>query len=103
MSDTIAAVGTGDKKSAIGIVRMSGDRAADILERVFRPKHGSVSGMKAGRLYYGELLDAFGEVIDLCLATVSRAPKSYTGEAMKMFSSVTGSPASSVISRRKAP
>ena len=80
MSDTIAAVGTGDKKSAIGIVRMSGDRAADILERVFRPKHGSVSGMKAGRLYYGELLDAFGEVIDLCLATVSRAPKSYTGE-----------------------
>lgn len=80
MSDTIAAIATGDKKSAIGIVRISGDGAAKVLENVFRPKTGSVAGMKPGRLYYGELLDASGEVIDLCLATLSRAPKSYTGE-----------------------
>ena len=80
MSDTIAAIATGDKKSAIGIVRISGDGALNALFSVFRPKSVRAEDMKAGRLYYGELKDASGETVDLCLATLSKAPRSYTGE-----------------------
>ena len=81
MSDTIAAIATGMQVSAIGIVRLSGDRAIELAERVFRPKSGKGLGAyPPHRLVYGELLGADGKVLDLCLCTVSRAPESYTGE-----------------------
>lgn len=81
MADTIAAIATGNVRSAIGIIRLSGDGAIDAVNRVFRPKRGgSMSDAKSGRLIYGELFDENGDTIDLCLCTVSRAPHSYTGE-----------------------
>lgn len=75
--DVIAAVSTAPGRGAIGILRLSGDGAVEVVSRVFRPKGGRLS---TGRLVYGELLDAEGRVIDLCLCTVARAPRSYTGE-----------------------
>lgn len=81
MSDIIAAVATGNVRSAIGIIRVSGDGAIDAVSRVFRPrKYKTMADAPSGRLVYGELLSEEGQVIDLCLCTVSRAPGSYTGE-----------------------
>ena len=80
MADTIAAIATGNALAAIGIVRLSGDSAIDVADRVFFPADGGRMSEKADRkLVYGELRDG-GRVLDLCLCTISRAPNSYTGE-----------------------
>lgn len=81
MSDTIAAVATGDRVSAIGIIRLSGDRAVELADRLFTPASGKkMSSAEDRRLIYGRLCDRNGELLDLCLCTVSRAPHTYTGE-----------------------
>ena len=80
-SDTIAAVATGGGVSAIGILRISGPEALAVTDRVFLPADGRPVSEHADReLVYGKLLDAQGRTLDLCLCTVSRGPRSYTGE-----------------------
>ena len=86
MSDTIAAIATGSQLAAIGIIRLSGDEAIAVADRVFRPYAGGpMSGRKSRALVYGDLLDTDGRVLDVCLCTVSRAPNSYTGEDTAEF------------------
>ena len=80
-TDTIAAVATPAGPGAIGILRLSGPRAADIAAAVFRPlgKKGLLD-RPVRTLVYGDLLDREGQVIDRVLCTYSRGPESYTGE-----------------------
>ena len=81
MSDTIAAIATGNVVSAIGILRVSGPDTLTVIDRVFLPSSGKrMSDARDRQLVYGTLLDADGAALDLCLCTVSRAPHSYTGE-----------------------
>ena len=81
MSDTIAAIATGNTISAIGIVRLSGDGALAAADAVFSPLSGRpLSSYPDRQLVFGILRDAKGETLDRCLATVSRAGHSYTGE-----------------------
>lgn len=81
MSDTIAAIATGTVRSAIGIVRLSGEGAIAAASAVFRPGSGRpLSDCENRRLVYGTLYSRDGAPIDQALATVSRAPGSYTGE-----------------------
>ena len=81
MSDTIAAIATGAQISAIGIVRLSGPDTIALMDKVFRPFAGKPMSQRADRaLVYGSLIDRKGDLLDLCLCTVSRAPHSYTGE-----------------------
>ena len=81
MSDTIAAIATALVPSAIGIIRLSGPESVSVLDKVFTPAHGAPMAKRPNRmLVYGALHDERGTVIDYCLATVSRAPHSYTGE-----------------------
>ncbi len=81
MTDTIAAVSTGQVLSGIGVLRLSGPEAIAVAERVFTPAHGAPMSARPDRLLvYGTLHDAAGETLDVCLCTVSRAPHSYTGE-----------------------
>lgn len=81
MSDTIAAIATGQQVSAIGIIRLSGDKAIDIADRLFVPASGKpIKAANSRQLIFGSLHDTDGGVLDLCLCTVSRAPNSYTGE-----------------------
>ena len=81
MSDTIAAIATGSHVSAIGIIRLSGAESLALIDRLFTPVSGcAMSGQENRRLVYGRLCDRRGELLDLCLCTVSRAPHSYTGE-----------------------
>ena len=81
MSDTIAAVATGNVVSAIGILRVSGDETLAVIDRVFFPANGTPMSQAADRqLVYGAMKAADGSVLDLCLCTISRGPRSYTGE-----------------------
>lgn len=81
MSDTIAAIATPLVPSAIGIIRLSGPDAVSVLDKVFTPAAGAPMSQRPDRqLVYGALHDSSGAVIDHCLATLSRAPRSYTGE-----------------------
>lgn len=81
MSDTIAAIATGNVISAIGIIRLSGDDTLAVIDRVFRPSSGkAMSASPDRKLVYGALCDTDGQTLDLCLCTISRSPSSYTGE-----------------------
>ena len=81
MGDTIAAIASGHQVAAIGIVRMSGEESIAIAERLFTPSFGGkLSEQKDRKLVFGELKDTGGQLLDLCLCTISRAPGSYTGE-----------------------
>ena len=80
-SDTIAAIATGQVLSAIGIVRISGPETLAVLDRVFTPLSGAPMSLRPDRkLILGRLTAVDGGVLDVCLATVSRGPNSYTGE-----------------------
>lgn len=82
MTDTIAAIATGYARTAIGILRISGPEARQVLAKVFTPFAGKTPLLErpAQSLIYGQLHDANGAVLDNCLATFSVAPASYTGE-----------------------
>lgn len=77
---TIAAISTGQAAGGIGVVRISGENALSVADRIFK----SVSGIKLNKL--NGYRAAFGHVIfeekelDEAVALVFRAPKSYTGE-----------------------
>lgn len=80
MSDTIAALSTPLAPGGIGVIRISGDSAIEIADRVIKTTSGkplsSLKGYSAahGRAYNDE------ELLDECVALVFRAPRSYTGE-----------------------
>ena len=80
-TDTIAAIATAMSNSGIGIVRISGDEAFDVADRIFRPKKGSrkVSDMETHTIHYGYVTDG-DEVIDEVMLLIMKAPRSYTCE-----------------------
>ena len=86
MSEPIAAIATGSAVSAIGIVRISGDRAIQAAESLFTPFSGGKLGDREDRkLIYGRLTGHSGKLLDLCLCTISHGPASYTGEDTAEF------------------
>lgn len=77
---TIAAVSTPPGKGGVSLIRMSGEDAIKTAERVFRPVCNSpLSSLEERRQYYGKIISD-GSCIDDGMATVFRAPRSYTGE-----------------------
>lgn len=77
---TIAAIATPNASGGIGVIRISGDDAIAVADKVFRSVSGrmlcDIKGYTAlfGHIYENE------SAIDECVALVFRAPKSYTGE-----------------------
>ena len=90
--DTIVAIATAFSESGIGIIRVSGEDAFEIVDKIFLSKKDfvkwkedkknktyTISNAKTYTLHYGYILD--GEsVLDEVLVSVMRAPKSYTAE-----------------------
>ena len=86
MGDTIAAISTGNQVSAIGIVRVSGEKSVLLADHLFTPYAGAGMQTQPDRkLVYGVLRDTEGALLDICMCTVSRAPNSYTGEDTAEF------------------
>ena len=78
-ADTIAAIATASGPGGVGIVRVSGARAADIARVSFRRSIAS-GAWRSYRLYHGHVIDAAGAILDEGLAVLMRGPRSYTGE-----------------------
>ena len=79
-TDTIAAIATAMSSSGIGIIRISGDAAVQIVSRIFFMKNGKkISDMPTHTIHYGHIKDE-DEVIDEVMVVLMRAPKSYTKE-----------------------
>ncbi len=77
---TIAAVSTAKASAGISVIRVSGDGAIDISDKIFKSKSGTkLSDMKGYTCALGDVYTG-GERIDECIATVFREPHSYTGE-----------------------
>ena len=77
---TIAAIATPDAPGGISVIRISGNDAFVISDRIFRSFTGkTVQDMEGYTCAYGNIVDA-DEVVDDVVLTVFRAPKSYTGE-----------------------
>ena len=75
--ETICALATAPG-GAIGIIRISGPQALEILSRVFRGK-GDVQTFSANTIHYGHILSGT-EVVDEVMVSIFHAPHSYTGE-----------------------
>ncbi|MBV9392037.1 MAG: tRNA uridine-5-carboxymethylaminomethyl(34) synthesis GTPase MnmE, partial [Verrucomicrobia bacterium] len=74
-NDTIAAISTPIGEGALGVIRLSGPQALEILKVTF---HGAAAPQPR-RVHYGEVHDQSGK-LDSVLVTYFQAPKSYTGE-----------------------
>ena len=75
-SETICALAT-QPSGAIGVIRVSGSKAIEIVDSIFsRP----ILNVPANTLHYGEILDKDHQTIDEVVVSIWRAPHSYTGE-----------------------
>ena len=80
MSATIAAIATPPGVGGLGVIRLSGDDAAAIADRVFSSVSGkSLREMRGYTAAYGTVFNENGRIDD-AVALVFTAPKSYTGE-----------------------
>ncbi len=79
--DTIAAIATAMTNSGIGIVRISGEDAFAVIDRIYRSKYGDkiLSQMPSHTIHYGYICDE-DKVIDEVMVAVMKAPNSYTTE-----------------------
>ena len=77
MNDTITAISTAQGVGAIAIIRVSGDSAIDIVNKIFKGK--DLTKQKTHTICYGHIVDK-NKVIDEVLVSVMRAPKTFTKE-----------------------
>ena len=77
--DTIVAIATGNKRSGIGIVRISGSIAYKIGTQIIK------KDVKPRRVVYSKIFDSNGFVIDIGLVIFFSCPQSYTGEDVFEF------------------
>ena len=79
-TDTIAAISTAMTNSGIGIVRLSGEDAFSIIDKIYKGKSPKLlSEQKSHNIHYGYIMDG-EQTIDEVLVLLMRGPHSYTGE-----------------------
>ena len=77
---TVCAIATPPAAGGISVIRISGEKAAEIAARVFRPVSGkSAEELPGYRAAYGKIYDG-DELLDDGVLLMYRAPHSYTGE-----------------------
>ena len=82
-NDTIAAPITPLGSGAVAVIRISGDKAVDILEKIYKPLTANLYSkdtFSSHRVYYGHIIDDDGHTLDEVLVSVFLAPRSYTKE-----------------------
>jgi tRNA modification GTPase len=80
--DTICAVATSLGEGGIGVIRVSGEKAIQVVSQIFEAKgRPSLSKAKTHTIHYGRIIDpATGQGIDEVLVSLMRAPRTYTRE-----------------------
>ena len=80
VTDTIAAIATALSPSGIGIIRISGDEAFEVANRIFKAKSNkSILEMDSHTVHYGHIFDG-EEMIDEVMVLLMKNPRSFTGE-----------------------
>lgn len=85
-SDTIVALATATGAGAIGVIRLSGNEAIAIADTIFKAHHAKPLAEVATHTVHLGVIEAEGQQIDECLATVFKGQRSYTGEPVVEFS-----------------
>ncbi len=89
-NDTISAIATPPGEGGIGVVRLSGNAALAIVQRIFQPRRPGP--LRSYRLRYGHIINPHdGQVVDEVLVAVMRAPHSFTREDVVEISCHGGS------------
>ena len=80
-TDTIAAIATAMSNSGIGVIRISGEDAVKIADKIYRSKNGKkkLSNQKTHTIHYGYIYDE-DFLIDEVMVLIMRAPHSFTAE-----------------------
>ena len=79
--DTIAAISTPPGEGGIGIVRISGDEALEIADRVYQSGKKQLNDQKTHTIHYGHIVNPkTDEQIDEVMVSIMRAPRTYTRE-----------------------
>lgn len=79
--DTIGAISTSIGEGGIAIVRISGDKAKDVVEKIFQAKNGqSIKDMKSYTMKYGYIIDENNNHIDEVIVSFMKGPRSFTAE-----------------------
>ena len=80
-TDTIAAIATAMSPSGIGIIRISGEDALTIIDKIYRSKTGNkkISECQTHTIHYGYICDG-EELIDEVMVLLMKAPNTYTKE-----------------------
>lgn len=80
-TDTIAAIATGLSNAGISIVRISGEDAFSIIDKIYRSKKGDkiLSRERTHTIHYGYIMDN-DQIIDEVMVAIMKAPNSYTRE-----------------------
>jgi tRNA modification GTPase len=79
LEDTIAAISTALGEAGISVIRVSGRDAINIVDKIFQGRR-KLSEVKTHTAHFGYIVNKDGEIIDEVVATVFKAPNSYTGE-----------------------
>ena len=77
-NETIAAIATGLTNAGIGIIRVSGDMAIDVVDKIFCTKNGLKTKL-SHTINYGHIVED-GNIVDEVLVMLMKAPRTYTGE-----------------------
>lgn len=78
MNDTICAIATSQGVGAIAIIRVSGDEAIDIVNKIFKGK--DLTQVPSHTINYGHIIDENKNKIDEVLVSIMKAPKTFTAE-----------------------
>lgn len=79
-TDTIAAIATPMTDSGIGIIRISGDEALNIIAKIFKPKKKKdIREAETYTAHYGYVYDG-DQMLDECIVLIMKGPHSYTAE-----------------------
>ncbi len=76
--ETIAAISTGMSNSGIGIIRISGEDAFQVIDKIYKGKE-VLSKVQSHTIHYGYIVDG-EETIDEVLVSIMRNPRTFTGE-----------------------
>ncbi len=100
ISDTIVAIATAPSKAALGVIKISGQKSLNIINKIFIPKNKKdIKKAKTFTLHYGWIGDSpkskvqsprSNKTIDEVLVSIMRAPQSYTTEDVVEISSHGG-------------
>ena len=95
LTDTIAAISTPIGEGGISVIRLSGDHALSVIEKIYfkdkdQNKKFSISETDSHTVHFGYIFDDTQLLIDEVLITIFKNPHSYTGEDVIEISSHGG-------------